>query len=570
MNKITSYITSSQTRIFCDSENFKTYTSATVLNNEPFSLTLAYKAHTKECLPISVKAEAQGADIAVYKVGYVPVTHAKSNFDEYAEEGRGVGIYPDILYPRSAEPDIIKINDRNPLYYEAGEFNHLNATNDAYQSVLICVNESGKTLDAGEYKININITSLEDGSILANHTFLLRVIGERLHEPDIMYTNWFHYDCIADAHSLKIYTDEYFSMLEKYLINACKNGMNTILLPAFTPALDTYRGVERMNTQLVKIYCKGENYEFDFSLLEKFINLARNCGIKYFEHAPLFTQWGAEHAPNIYAWVGEDFKRIFGWETDASDDEYKCFLNDYLTQFILLAQKLGIKDRIIFHISDEPTFDNKETYGKAVETARPLIGDLQSGDALDDIRFYENGFVKTPIVLINRADNFFGKCDNMWLYYTGGVNDAMKKCSNRLLTSKPYRTRILGLHLYKYKAKGFLHWGYNYYYDRMSHGFFDPKSEPCGYKQLPGVSFIAYPGVNCVYSSLREKYMLEAINDFRALKVLEEYIGYDAVINLCENFFKSDINCFTIPKDAEEMLQFRDMINNEIEKQILK
>ena len=35
------------------------------------------------------------------------------------------------------------------------------------------------------------------------------------------------------------------------------------------------------------------------SKLEKFVELARGCGIKYFEMAHLFSQWGAKCAPKI-------------------------------------------------------------------------------------------------------------------------------------------------------------------------------------------------------------------------------------------------------------------------------
>ncbi len=573
MSKIISYLASSQTKIFPDSEIRESYTSASAMANEPFSFVLAYKSAENEFIPISVSAECEGLDISIYKTGYVPVTHTKTAFDEVAYDDKPSGLYPDILLKRSAVPDIAE--NKSPFwagstYYEKNESNLLNATNNAFQSVLICINENSETIKGGQYKINIRITSLTDRSELGNHIFTLNIIDKCLPKTDLMYTNWFHSDCLSDIHGVKVYSDEFFELLEKYLKNASKHKMNTLLLPAFTPPLDTHIGHERQNVQLVKIVVTDNGYAFDFSLMEKFVTLALNCGIEYFEHAHLFTQWGAKHAPNIYAEKDGKEVRIFGWETNASEDEYKHFLECYIPEFLKVMKKLGISDKIFFHISDEPSEKHLESYQKAIDIVSPLIKDYKSGDALSDIKFYQNGFVKTPIVCVAKADNFFGKCPSFWLYYTGGYSGEQKleKCTNRLVTSKPYRTRILGLHLYKYKAAGFLHWGYNYCYDSLSKGIFDPKTDACGYKQKPGASYLVYPGLNGPLPSLREKYMCEAVCDYKALKLLEEYTSYNEVINLCENFFGKEINVFTIPESEQQMLTFREMINIEIQKHI--
>lgn len=40
---------------------------------------------------------------------------------------------------------------------------------------------------------------------------------------------------------------------------------------------------------------------FALSLLKKWIDISKECGIEYFEISHLFTQWGAKHAPKIMA-----------------------------------------------------------------------------------------------------------------------------------------------------------------------------------------------------------------------------------------------------------------------------
>ena len=566
MKDFVSYLLSSGEKVFPDS-NFKdSVTRATAFANEAYMLTLAYSwCGEKNRPPISISAECAGTEISVYKVGYVPVTGTDTGFNEVCAEERYPGMFPDLLLKRSAVPEICSNSDQRLPYYEKDEDNLITPTN-GWQSVFIVINPNGTKLKSGTYDLSIKITSLLDLTLLDEHIFSLEVIGDSLPEAGLCYTNWFHYDCLEDMHSAPLYSERYFQILEKYLANAAQNGMNMLLTPCFTPPLDTCIGSERRCTQLVGIEKTDKGYSFDFSLLKRFVELCVKCGIKYFEHSHLFTQWGAEHAPNIYATVKGEYKRIFGWETKASGEEYRNFLKCYIPEFMAFMKSEGLSDRVFFHISDEPTKENEKTYKKAVALVEDLLKDYPGGDALEDFKFYEKGYVKTPVVSISKADNFCGKCKDYWLYYTGGYYEGsgLEQCSNRLLTSKSYRARILGLHMYAMGAKGFLHWGYNYWYDRMTTGICDPKGDACFYKQLPGAAYLVYPGIDDVHSSLREKYMLQAINDYRALKLLEEYVGYNRVMEICEEYFGEKISVNTMAESVTHMEAFREMINNEI------
>ncbi len=113
--------------------------------------------------------------------------------------------------------------------------------------------------------------------------------------------------------------------------------------------------------------------------------------------------------------------------------------------------------------------------------------------------------------------------------------------------------------------KGFLHWGYNYYYDTLSHGFYNPVSNPCGCGQVAGSAFIVYPQDDgTAIPSIRMKVFYEGINDYRALERLEKLIGRKAVLKfikeqLGEITFKT---CFGNAK----LFEFRQRLNEEIKK----
>ena len=128
---------------------------------------------------------------------------------------------------------------------------------------------------------------------------------------------------LADIYGIEVFSDEYFEVMRSFITEAAKTGMNMILLPAFTPALDTPIGGERKTVQLVGIKVTDNGYEFDFSRLRRWIDMCRRCGIEYYEISHLFTQWGACHAPKIVADVGGEIRRIFGWDTDSCGEEYR-------------------------------------------------------------------------------------------------------------------------------------------------------------------------------------------------------------------------------------------------------
>lgn len=568
---IYSWLCSSQQKVFFDSTApLACYSHATALRNEPFSIQLAYRTDKEtQFLLVSARAEVIGkqAPIAAYDVKNVPVIHVSSAKVDVHNEERGPGLYPDMLVPRHAAPTIVKTKENKPHYYDAENRELLNASCDSTKSVWFTFNEDGLPLEAGEYTLRLSITSLANGEEMAAHEFTLTLVDALLPKSDLIYTNWFHNDCLADIYDLELYSDEYFAVFEKFVKNAARHGMSTLLLPTFTPPLDTMVGEVRKNVQLVKVTRKDGAYTFDMSLLDRYITIALDAGIELFEHTHMYSQWGATCAPAIYAWVDGKERLLFGWHTKADSEEYREFLSAYMKAFLEYTACRGIDDKIVYHVSDEPHAYCEESYAAAANFFHSLVGDRPVMDALSHVEYYKKGLVRIPVASICYANDFWEAKAPMLLYYTGGYygSSTLENCSNRLITTKPYRTRILGAHLYRYHALGFLHWGYNYYYDLLSHGLSDPKTDPCCFKQKPGASYLVYPGEHREpYPTLREKLMCEAINDYRALMLLESLAGREFTESLCDSFFGERMTDTTMPKDADNMLAFREKINAEI------
>ena len=554
-------VTSSQTKIFPDTKELPAVSAGYAFSDEPHGFQLALRSDTARFFPVSVQVTTD-LPVEVYKTGVVPVVHPMADAGPEGYALSESGMYPDPLYGRPACPTVEKAGQ---IWREKDTKQTVNLASCNTASLWIVLNPDGETVPAGDYPTELRIVSLNDGSILETLTYTLHVSRHRLAENTVYYTNWFHCDCLADIYGIEVWSDRFWEILPHWLHCAAKHGMTTLLTPAFTPPLDTPVGHERMNVQLTDITVTEDGYAFDFTRLERFVRLAMDCGIRYFEHAHFFSQWGAAHAPNIYAGTENGYRRIFGWETDAAGEEYRAFLSAYLEALMAFSDRLGIRDRWVFHISDEPSAEHLENYRRAKALVEPYIGACPLADAVYHAEYAANGTVQTPVAEIGLSDAFAKtcRCDRMepasedamalWLYYTGGPS----KVTNRMIPHTHARTRVLGAILYRYGAVGFLHWGYNFYYDRMSVGLFNPLSDPCAYKQMPGSTYLAYPGTDGKpIPSIREMLMQEAMCDLRALWKAEELLGREKVLALLEEVFGGAVTCRTIP-EGETMTTLR-------------
>lgn len=439
------------------------------------------------------------------------------------------GIMPDILMPMELEKNTVKAS---------------------YGSTAVWVEvRLDKNTPAGEYPIKITFKN-EALAFETSSSMLIKVAKAVLPEQKLLFTQWFHVDCIADVHNVEIYSKKHWELIEKYMMMAKRVGINMILTPVITPPLDTAVGTTRPCTQLVKIMKDENGYTFDFTLLDKWFRLCKKCGIKYFEISHLFSQWGLKCAPNIKVWEnGEEYYK-FGWHVDSRSDEYREFLEAFLPELIKYLEEKKIKSNCYFHISDEPHVEHLENYEYAHKLVTSLIGDCKTFDALSNYEFYERGLVKTPVTCIDHIMNFIEhNVEDQWGYYCCGQ---VYKVSNRFLGMPSYRNRILGLQLYKYDVKGFLQWGFNFYYSQYSKKLINPYVTTSSEKSFPsGDPFSVYPIANDVVPSLRALVFKEALEDMQVCMALEKKIGRDKVIAMIDDAAGMNITFKEYPRNSE-------------------
>lgn len=417
-------------------------------------------------------------------------------------------------------------------------------------------------LQPGEYAIKF---SLFDGNkeLLGSVNYTLCILPQKLPQNDLICTYWIHYDSLAEYYHLPLFSEAYNQILRSFLCDAVDHGLNMLLTPLFTPPLDTGIGKERMTVQLVDVKKTGDAYEFDFTRLGWFMNFAQGCGVQRFEMSHLFTQWGAKAAPKIIATVDGQEKRIFGWDTEALSPEYTAFLTAFLPCLRTWLIENGYYERCCFHLSDEPNDSTLQHYKACHALVKGCLPGAKFADAMSHYEYYEHGLSDMPFVALNATETFIEKgIKNYFVYYC--TTQRNKFLSNRFMSMPLERTRILGIQMYRNDVRGFLHWGYNYYYSFLSREAINPFAvTDCMGRYQSGDAFIVYPGNTGVWGSIRNEAFYQGLQDYCALKLLEEKIGREKVCAfLDENGIAENFSDY--PKNAGWLISLRKKINERI------
>ena len=547
-------IVSSMEKCFSDSDitAYSELIHLSALKNERVSFQLFYTDDTNDSslpyrstnLTLQVVGVPQEV-VSARRVDCVPVTIAclaEGGDDNYLRTTPG--LYPDLL---------------SPLQYGG-----VSVMRGQLQSVWIELHLDER-LPAGKHTVILKLTNSK-GEVQAENTLILSVIDAILPPQEMILTQWFHCDCLANYYNVPVWSEEHWRIIENFAATAAKNGINMLLTPVHTPPLDTAVGGERTTTQLVDVVLKNGEYSFNFEKLDRWIEMCNRVGIRYFEIAHLFTQWGARRAPKIMATVDGEYKRLFGWETEATSDEYATYLRAFLSSFLNHMKARGDDKRCYFHLSDEPNKLHIENYRAAKAIVADLLKDYPIMDALSNFEFYQDGLVELPIPSNDHVEPFIeAGVTGLWTYYCCAQAVGV---SNRFIAMPLWRTRSIGLHFYKFNIVGFLHWGYNFYNAALSRNPINPFIDTCAGHMFPaGDAFSVYPAQDGdAIESVRILSFFEALQDVRAFHLAEALCGRERVIKEIEDIFGEEIRFDKCAKSAAPLLEIRERINEMIAK----
>ena len=522
--KITLQTCSGLKRIFTESDAVL-IDSATCLSNESFAYQVVVKSTQNAVVPVKVESEI-GAKAYIVKK-HIGGTEERKQDDYYVNA-------PDNMYPEILE-----------------EVSEISLLENEIATLFIEISASDKS--AGEYKITVSVGD-------EKCKFNLTVKAEKLVKSDLILTNWFHIDGICNYFNVKPFTKEFYKYFKYYVDAYVKMGNNTILLPIFTPPLDTEIGGERLTTQLVGVKKQGFKYQFDFTKVKEFIDICKNAGVEKFEIAHLFTQWGGKACPKIMVEKNGEIINDFGWKVKSTSCKYKGFLKSFLKELAVFLKAENIFDKSYMHLTDEPSAPHVKRYVKLGKFVKKHNGGIPTLDALSDYGFFKKKGVDIPVVAIDAHDlKLFDSVNFKMLYYCVGMGT--NYLTNRYFTMPLQRTAILGMQLYERGVQGFLHWGFNFYNTQFSLKAINPyEVTDAGGKFLSGDSFVVYPKEDGVNYSIRYFALMRGFEDYRLLKTVEQKYSREKVLEVLHSHGLKGLNEY--PRSVEKYDDIRTELYN--------
>lgn len=445
-----------------------------------------------------------GLDVRIRRIGTVPMPHFNSETDPDPLDLDGIGAVPGLV------PD--PLFDESALLLGPGE------SAGFWVSVRI-----PETLAPGLYPIALRV-DWKTGTWRPDREQkpVLRTVRIRVHDLTLAprtgfhVTQWFYADAIFDRYGTDYSQPRFWELCKAFLTNMAEHGQDSAYVPVFTPPTD---GVKRPSQLLgIRPGPRG-TYRFDWSLVRRYVRLAKACGLTHFEWTHLFSQWGVRNALRIYKGHGETEELLWPAETEATSDVYRNFLKRFCPAFRSFLEKEGILDVSFFHLSDEPSGPEAlQAYRNARTMMREVAPWMKFMDALSEIEYGRE--LDMPIPVIKTALDFRAAGIESWCYYCCGPRGPYL---NRLLDTPAAKILMHGFLFYRWPFKGFLHWGYNFWQKTMSRTMIDPFTVTDGANWPAwayGDTFLVYPGENGPIDSIRWELFADAMQDFRLLQTL--------------------------------------------------
>ena len=455
------------------------------------------------------------------------------------------GLFPDLLTP-----------------LEHGRFS---VCHDQWNVLWCTVRIGGAT--PGTYPVRFSFARTDDKDSrrncgLGEAEFTLDVLDFELPPQKLLRLEWLHCDCLSAWYAVPAWSEEHWRIVGNFMRNAFGHGINVLYTPLWTPPLDTEPGGERPTCQLLEIErLADDTFRFDFSRLERWIDLARETGFESFAMSHLFTQWGAGFSPKIIVrQEGRGEFRLFGWDVPATDPRYRRFLTALMPRLLEFLRRKGIgPDRCFFSVSDEPELKQFDSYRAAAELARPLLEGYPTLEALSNYEFFRFGLVDIPVPANDHIEPFVGKVSRRWSYYCACQQ---RQVPNRFFSMPPRRERMMGVLSYVYDLDGFLHWGYNFYFSQFSRRLLDPfQTTDAGGVFPSGDSFLVYPGRDGnALDSIRHEIFREGLQDLRALRLLERKLGRTRTLEVIQEGLATPIRMDHYPRSDQWLVNQRKRI----------
>lgn len=450
---------------------------------------------------ISVDCKVSGADELkplVRLVGFAPMWHhtANTRTNELDGIGKIPGLVPDPLWPMQ----------------------RANAGPNESRSFWITLNIPADAKPGlHEFKVELEIVGGKKAELPVQIEISELVVQPRKNFPVV---HWWRGEATWDFYKTGMFEDQrWWDITKAQMEDMLSHGSDVAFIPIFFERRETFR---RPCQLLIVNEPTPGKYEFDFSLVKRFLDMTKEVGFKQFEWQHFWIYWGVEHPMRIYKKEGDKYVMLWSPDISGFSETYINFLKQFLPQFHDFLTKEGVLDTSYFHLSDEPGGgDHLVRYRKAREILRELAPWMRGKvmDALSHIEYGREGITDIPIPMVSSAQAYIDEKIPHWVYYCCSPHGDWL---NRFMDTPLPKIRMSGMLFYRLGAKGFLHWGYNYWHKMEREEIGDPFNDASN-SDWPGIPygdpFMIYPGrdgnpMDCI----RWEVFAESLQDYAILQ----------------------------------------------------
>jgi hypothetical protein len=318
-------------------------------------------------------------------------------------------------------------------------------------------------------------------------------------ERHLWVTNWFDPARIARFHKVEPWSEQHWSLLERYGANMAAHRQNVVLTP-----LSLIRVMQEADGRLA----------FDYAQFDRWVRLFEKVGACERIEIGHMARFGTGK------WDSKEIVLNTITATDAGGKKVALppekGLAPLLTDLERHLNERGWLDKAVIHVADEPSLHNLESWRKASEFVHRAAPGLRRIDAIETRDF--GGYLEIWVPKLNYLpgwlDDFRAaqRAGNEIWFYT--CLHPQGYFPNRLLDYPLIGTRILHWLNWRYRLDGYLHWGWNSWPD-------DPFKAPDD-RLPPGDRFIVYPGKEGPLDSIRWEMMREGVQDYEEFRFLAE------------------------------------------------
>ena len=331
-------------------------------------------------------------------------------------------------------------------------------------------------------------------------------------DGDFFLNVWMNPGAIARWYDVPLWSEEHWSLLDKYVADLAAHGQKTVVAPVvFDPWCSQTYTPYPSTVEWIK---DASGWRMDFTCFDRYVELHAKHGIRRAIHcySPVHSPGDSHESTILHRDADGEERRL---TVEVGSDEYREAWGAFARQLVGHIREKGWLDRTYIAFDEKPSevmiavFDLLRDVAPELKIALAANVPQRLYDSLDDVSLImdlDEGGIQSV-----KARREAGKLTTFYVCCGPAF-------PNTFVFSPPVEGRMLPWIAWDRGFDGFLRWAYS---DWSPNPYEHPEWREWG----TGDSFFVYPGEGGVVTTTRWELLREGIQEFEMLSILRRKIG---------------------------------------------